>query len=248
MEEKIDTTTVPYRIEGMLTIQEGLNSKSFSTTWLEKGATEEFDYAMAAGDEAHEYARSIPFEWWKKNAPDRQNQVTEIVDAWHFVMSQLIIDHSGNVGQAYTEARESYYAWDQHVGLVSPKKATKLFVAAMYLHGSQFPAPCSYMHAFWAWCAAAEVGFDLLYARYIAKATLNKFRVENGYKVGKYDKIWSIEDDREEDNFFLARWVDQELSIGRVPNAEEVADFLNEAYALHKANTVPAGEVSGSGI
>lgn len=218
------------RVKEMFQIQNTLNGNSYSTVWLKKGATEEFDYAMAAGDEAHEYARSLPFEWWKKNAPDRQNQVTEIVDAWHFVMSQLIIDHGGNTEQAATEASESFHSWD--IDPMTEKKATKLFVACMYLHNSGFTSPETYADAFWAWCHAADVGFDLLYGRYIAKATLNKFRVDNGYREGKYSKIWHIEDETGEDNFFLSRYVDQELSIGTVPTAEQVKAFLETAYGM----------------
>jgi hypothetical protein len=241
MEESKGVRTPNYCIEEMLKIQNELNIKSYNVAWLEKGGTEEFDYSMAAGDEAHEYARSLPFEWWKKNAPDRQNQVTEIVDAWHFVMSQLIIDNMGNIGRAYATARDSYLSWRGVITEpLTEKKATKLFVAAIYLRGSQFASPCDYMSAFWSWCDAANVDLDLLYARYIAKATLNKFRVENGYKEGKYTKSWCIGDERGEDNYFLSKWVDHRISIGHTPTADDVSLWLPEMYAQVLRATAPA--------
>ncbi len=220
-------------IQEMFSIQNALNTKSYDKAWIEKGATEEFDYAMAAGDEAHEFARSLPFQWWTKDKADRPNQVTEIVDAWHFVMSQMIIDFSGDFEEAADIATIHYEASHGVTLCSSVQRQTKLFVAMLYMHNGPFhlSTPEHYVISFFKLCRAAEVPVGLLYARYIAKATLNKFRVANGYKQGTYSKIWEIGGEKGEDNFFLARWVDEKISTGHTPTENDVNIFLQGTYA-----------------
>lgn len=224
-------------ISEMFTIQNGLNTKTYDSAWIEKGRTEEFDYAMAAGDEAHEFARSLPFQWWTGDSPDRQNQVTEIVDAWHFVMSQYIIDFNGNVGIAAQDAFRMYEMAAPAQLQNTVKKQTKSFVAAMYVHNNWNFDPKNrpnFVRMFFLWCRKADVSLELLYARYLAKATLNKFRVENGYKQKLYDKIWEIGNEKGEDNFFLARWVDSKIAQGHTPTENDIALWLQETYCMHK--------------
>lgn len=219
----------------MFTIQNSLNTKSYDTAWIEKGKTEEFDYAMAAGDETHEFLRSIPFEWWKKTAADRQNQVTELVDAWHFIMSQMIIDADGDVDAAIKEAEVSFgHVMTLDMPSITVKKQAKRFVAAMYLNNSDVVSGLEYSDEFFKLCRVAEVPINLLYARYLAKATLNKFRVANGYKTGQYLKMWNLDSGPQEDNFYLSRWVDQRLLQGHTADEYDVSLFLTAIYDMAK--------------
>lgn len=218
-------------IDAMFRIQNALNTKSYNTDWIAKGKTEEFDYAMAAGDEAHEFARSLPFQWWTKDKADRQNQVTELVDAWHFVMSQMIIDEDGRVEDAAWTGLGAFKTAQMLGTEPTAQKQMKLFVAALYTHNTP-EARFSYSVAFFLLCKKADVSLNLLYARYIAKSTLNKFRVANGYKAGTYKKIWEVDGEKGEDNYFLSQFVDAELAAGRgIPGEEEVNQFLTVKYA-----------------
>lgn len=224
-------------IAKMFGVQYALNTKSYDSAWIERGRSEEFDYLMAAGDEAHEFLRSLPFQWWTKDKADRQNQVTEVVDAWHFVMSQFIIDKmtidtGAAVTRASEEAYESYERISYYGGLAQTvKRQAKVFVAACYAHnsGHRFDGP-SYIDAFFQLCAISNISVDLLYARYVAKATLNKFRVANGYKQGTYQKIWQLGDERGEDNYFLSKWVDGRILDGVTPSEDEVTNYLMLTY------------------
>ncbi len=229
-------------IGAMFTIQNALNTKSYDKAWIEKGKTEEFDYAMAAGDEAHEFLRSLPFQWWTKDKADRQNQVTEIVDAWHFVMSQYIIDHNGNVDAAVAGAVDIHEKAKLFLQLEETvKKQAKLFVAALYVHNTRHGemAP-GYVGYFFKLCEKAEISLDLLYARYLGKATLNKFRVANGYKQGTYKKIWELGGIKAEDNYFLSSYVDTVLAAGGEFSEENVQGYLEQAYSSMTAQTATA--------
>jgi hypothetical protein len=91
-------------------------------------------------------------------------------------------------------------------------------------------------------CLADSMGvsFDHLYARYMGKATLNAFRVENGYseKPRRYKKMWAFEagEDPQEDNYFLAQYIDSAPSVlnGRYPTQAEVREWLSTTYAQVK--------------
>jgi len=229
------------KIHTMMHIQNRLNTNSYDSAWIERGRTEEFDYAMAAGDEAHEFARSLPFQWWRNDKPDFQNQVTELVDAWHFVMSQLIIDMNGNVGLAILEAFRMYE--DAQITRSEPtiQKQTKLFVAALYSHNTRFQIECSYVKAFFLLCAKASVSIHLLSARYLGKSVLNRFRVENGYKEGTYHKIWTLGSEKGEDNYFLSQWIDGRLANGEpAPDEVVIHEFLTKTYSEFLESTSPA--------
>jgi len=219
-------------VKKMFNIQYQLNTNTYDSAWIEKGRSEEFDYLMAAVDEVHEFLRSIPFQWWTKDKPDRQNQVTELVDAWHFLMSQCIIDNmtidpAAAVERAVTSTYNAYFYTTAYGELreQTVKRQAKALVVECYLHRQ-------YIQEFFKLCAMANVSLQLLYARYVAKATLNKFRVENGYKKGTYLKIWQIGSDKGEDNYFLSRWVDAGLAAGHpVPTEEDVNHFLFRVYS-----------------
>lgn len=225
----------------MFTIQNGLNTKSYDAAWLEKGRTEEFDYKMAAGDEIHEFLRSLPFQWWIGAAPDRANQITELVDAWHFIMSQALIDWDGKIEPVCRAAERAYNYAKSYSLEETVKKQAKLLVAALYLEGTGHDSGnLDYLPQFFALCRKAEVSLELLYARYLAKSTLNKFRVDNGYKRKEYLKHWTVNGEQGEDNYFLARWVDSRLEDPALPllTSDEVTNFLTQMYAIAKVESV----------
>lgn len=225
---------VEQQIREMFEIQNELNTKSYSTAWLEKGESGEFDYRIAAGQEIGEFLESLPVAWWSKQTADRQNGVTELVDAWHFIMSQAIIDSSGNVESAVMYAMDGHTSSDDleyfTPNALNVKIKAKSFVVSIYIDES----PEYYIEKFFNLCAAFEVSLDLLYARYLGKATLNKFRVENGYKKGEYAKLWrfSAEDTiLYEDNYYLSTWVDDQIACGVVPSQDGVYAWLTDTYA-----------------
>jgi hypothetical protein len=238
---------VEQQIREMFEIQNGLNTKSYSTTWLEKGQSGEYDYRIAGGQEIGEFLESLPVAWWSKQTADRQNCITELVDAWHFIMSQAIIDHSGVVDRAVNEAINDYADAAMYVTNRGTDLEVKAYARSLLanLYGDGL-----YVESFFKLCTVYGVSLDLLYARYLGKATLNKFRVENGYKVGQYAKLWDFRapcgpDEAyadggplSEDNFYLSNWVNEQVDSGVVPTQDAVYSWLTETYA--KVTNKPA--------
>jgi hypothetical protein len=231
----------------MIKIQEGLNTKSYSTEWLEKGATQEFDYEIAAAQEVGEFLDSLPFAWWSSPTPDPVNCVTELVDAWHFIMSQVIIDNQGSLEKSlefvYHEYQHSFRlktamnATGITPGVAKVKKDAKWLVAMLYVNSD---AQCpeygrKYVRAFFDLCTSFGLSLDHLYARYVAKATLNKFRMENGYssKPRTYHKMWNLGNGMHEDNFYVATFVDESVSAGKDINASLVEEHIKSSYTKH---------------
>jgi len=241
----------------MYTIQNGLNSKSYDTAWIENGKSLKFDYSLAAGQEISEMFNSLPFDWWTGSQEDRRNNITEFVDAWHFIMSQGIIDTDGDVERAIAIACYEYEAFLLEGGVEVSKASTimhaKRLVNFLYSHtdpeftaatevieqeggDAQMIVAPSYIRQFFKACAAYNVPLDLLFARYIAKATLNAFRVANGYKVKQYAKLWDFGGDRapgtklQEDNFYLSSWIDKAFERGELIDQEAVNLWLRDTY------------------
>jgi hypothetical protein len=70
----------------------------------------------------------------------------------------------------------------------------------------------------------------MLHARYIAKATLNRFRVDNGYKNGEYAKSWKIDGQTEQDNYWLSTWVTEQLENGIQLDQDMIYNWLKKTY------------------
>jgi dUTPase len=222
----------------MFDIQNELNTKSYSDKWLAKGKSQEFDYEVAAAQEIGEFLNSVPYSWWTKAAPDRQNCVTELVDAWHFIMSQAILDHD-DVKLAAAHAVSSYGSSHHSTLQATPIIAAKELVYSLYANQLKFQLAgetiygdrsVDYLTAFFRLCRSYEVSMSLLYTRYVGKAELNKFRVENGYKVGQYKKIWYVDGKEGEDNFFLSTMIDHRIATGQEVDVKVVREFLENTY------------------
>jgi dimeric dUTPase (all-alpha-NTP-PPase superfamily) len=245
--QEMPDTKVARMILEMFQIQDQLNTNSYAKEWLEKGASEEFDYSLAAGQELGEFFNSLPYSWWSKAEPDRKNCVTEIIDAWHFIMSQLIIDYRGDVAYSAFFANQRYEKFAASMDSKieqsnnSSRVIAKRLTATLYLRDAAVASSMEhYIYVFWGLCHAYSLPIEHLYARYVGKAVLNRFRVDNGYKRKEYDKIWTLyqgEDKKvEEDNYFLSDYIDAAVANGLQIDQDSVYEWLTKTYAQHKGN------------
>lgn len=215
----------------MLENQAALNSAAYSETWLEKGASGEWNYSLAASQEIAEFINSYWLPWWSKAERDMANCRIELVDALHFMMSDLLIEMDGDIEKAvdvmftdYEESVELVYA-----GVLEfdePTTDTTL-VCAQSLQGALNAFPMSAMISFFVLCGTIKFSVNQLYALYMGKSELNKFRQDHGYKQGKYKKLW---DGKHEDNHFLSIWIaEQEVT----PTPSMIRAFLETEYAKY---------------
>jgi hypothetical protein len=86
--------------------------------------------------------------------------------------------------------------------------------------------------AFFLLCQVCDVDYRMLYSIYVAKAELNIFRQDHGYKEGTYIKTWQKRSDTGivlssgEDNHYLMEW----LMLKLQSKEKEVTDIQIRAF------------------
>jgi hypothetical protein len=127
------------------------------------------------------------WKWWKKQQPDVEQVKLELIDIWHFGLSDLLMQHESVdvlVSTLEDALRETYAVQEFRTALESFVQITlnqRAFDLAAFAH----------------LMAAAELDFDSLYCGYVGKNVLNFFRQDHGYKDGTYIKNWSGREDNE---------------------------------------------------
>ncbi len=200
------------RLDAMAELQEQHN-RLVHPAW----ATQGYAFYRAVWVECAELLDHFGWKWWKRQATDREQVKLEIVDIWHFGLSELIRD--GAVDEALAVRLRD--------ALAAPARGdfreTVETLAEACLAGRRFD-----LDAFTAMMRALPLGFDELYRLYIGKNVLNSFRQGNGYKTGAYRKTWA----GREDNEHLV-----EIAAGLDAEAESFADDLRAALAERYAAT-----------
>lgn len=215
----------------MMERQASLNSTAYSTQWLEKGASGEWDYRLAASMEIAEFLKSVWQPWWSKSELDLANARIEIVDALHFMLSQQLIVFGGDVGHAmhylafhYMSAMEDCAVWKATGQKLDPIAIAKDLQAVLNSYESNEEEDDIGFQSLFQLCESIGFSFDQLKSLYLSKSVLNQFRRDNGYKEGKYSKLW---DGEREDNYFMSKWVGEQATP---PTEAEVYDWLVIAY------------------
>lgn len=166
----------------MLEMQDAINSR-VHPQWRSQG----FEWYRAIWVEAAELLDHYGWKWWKQQSPDIEQVKLELVDIWHFGLSQLLVSDADqrrlvlHVLDGFSQAppgsefRADLENFVAHT-LVRQGFDVKKFVTLLNLVG---------------------LGFDELYLRYVSKNVLNFFRQDNGYQEGTYIKIWDGREDNE---------------------------------------------------
>ena len=156
-------------------------------SWRSQG----YPYYRAVWMECAELLDHYGWKWWKDSPRDLDQVKIEIVDIWHFGLSEII--------------RSDEYRYDV---------IAKMFISGLEEEGSMtFPEAVEEMASvtlrnkrFLIWnliymMRSLPMTFSELHHLYIGKNVLNDFRQNHGYKDGSYRKSWH---DGREDNEHLA--------------------------------------------
>lgn len=167
----------------MLDLQDAMNSK-VTADWRSQG----YAWYRAIWVECAELMDHYGWKWWKHQTPDMEQVILELVDIWHFGLSDLLqkstqVDAlAGTLSEALQEEPKDIQPFrnelENFVELVLTKRSFDV------------PAFCRVM-------AAAGLSFEQLYCQYMGKNVLNFFRQDNGYKEGHYKKHWQGKEDNE---------------------------------------------------
>lgn len=199
------------QLKTMLGMQDSMNKK-VHIHWREQG----FEWYRAIWIECGELMDHIGYKWWKKQDTDWPQVQLEIIDIWHFGLSD-ILTQVDTLEQAVSHV---FTALENNpVGECTLHEATEK-VALSSLASKHFS-----IADFMSLMTAANMDFDQLYTAYVGKNVLNFFRQDNGYKEGTYRKLW----DGREDNEHLHEIV-AELDSNSERFGEELYNALSSRY------------------
>lgn len=166
----------------MLQMQNAMNQK-VHPEW----ATQRFEWYRAIWIECAELMDHYGWKWWKRQAPERDQVVLELIDIWHFGLSDLL--QSGATPEQLADDILS------EMDFSTPQKPFLSLVedfACEVLANRRFS-----IALFTPMLTSAEVDFEHLYRSYVGKNVLNFFRQDHGYQEGNYRKQWQGREDNE---------------------------------------------------
>jgi dimeric dUTPase (all-alpha-NTP-PPase superfamily) len=171
--------------------------------------------------EAAEAIDSFNWKHWKdlEAKPDLENAKVELVDIWHFLMSEAI--HFGDAGFAeiYNDMKPERDT--------DPEKLVEILEKIIAISASanvdQSQNSLYQLFAlFFQAIAHMEMDVPELYKRYLVKNQLNTFRQDHGYKDGSYVKMWG----EVEDNVIAFKIMDENPDL----TPEQLYEKLESAY------------------
>jgi hypothetical protein len=180
----------------MVSLQAGMNAK-VDENWL----VARYPYLRAVVIEGAEAIEHHGWKWWKHQELDLPQLQMELIDIWHFMLSELILNEQGDFERS-TEVLLTKLSTD--LGSTSINFDTREYsladldlVAKIELLIGTSVARRVELGLFAAIMVDCELSWDDLYCQYVGKNVLNFFRQDNGYKQGTYQKVWNGQEDNE---------------------------------------------------
>lgn len=156
--------------------------------WRSQG----YEYYRAMWVECAEMLDHYGWKWWKKQDADLDQVRLELVDIWHFALSELL--RKGDVADEVADVLASVTALASVTG---EDQAEAFRMAIEELASSCLRTRSFELQPFIDAMAALPMTLDELFALYIGKNVLNRFRQNHGYKTGEYRKLWGGREDNE---------------------------------------------------
>jgi dimeric dUTPase (all-alpha-NTP-PPase superfamily) len=190
----------------MLQLQQSLNDTTNGKNW-EEGVTQngkQIDWRRCIYLEGAELIDSYPWKHWKNidASPDYENIKIEIVDIWHFVMSEALRVYKVNERGSIHELTTTISTMLHFRSFADESKRSDLdyYAQIAVVEDMLRIAFCdkdinSLIASFFIVSSRLNLKLPELYKLYIGKNILNKFRQEHGYKDGSYIKVWSGKED-----------------------------------------------------
>lgn len=198
------TLSLP-QAQSMLELQNKMNL-TVNPDWLQAG----YPFLRAVVVEGGEAIEHHGWKWWKAQTPDMDQLKLELVDIWHFILSDFIVKARGNLSFAASAVAN---ASRSHPGVAG----SVVFDGVNYrLADLDLLGKCEMIIGlavarrvsvplFESVMADCGLAWSDLYRQYVSKNVLNIFRQEHGYKEGHYIKHWG---DGREDNQHLVEVMD----------------------------------------
>ncbi len=200
-------------VQTMARMQDAHN-RQVHPRWRAEG----YPYYRAVWVECAELLDHFGWKWWKHQQPDADQVKLEVVDIWHFGLSDLM--RAEALTPAVAERLAAVPAGTRGdgegfrlavEGLAQQTLSDRLFAMAPFVGVLE----------------ALPMDLDELFRLYVGKNVLNHFRQDHGYKSGEYRKTWQ----GREDNAHLVELLETlESPPDQVP--ERLYDALRDRYLL----------------
>lgn len=173
-----------------------------------------YPYYRAVWVECAELLDHFGWKWWKHQQPDADQVKLEVVDIWHFGLSDLM------------RARTLESEVARRLMSVSGSADGEAFRLAVEDLAQQTLSDRSFaLGPFVAVLETLPMDLAELFRLYVGKNVLNHFRQDHGYKSGDYRKVWQ----GREDNAHLVEILDDlECAPEDVP--EQLYEVLTQRY------------------
>ncbi len=207
----------------MLSLQAAMNAK-VDPNWV----SARYPYMRAVVIEAAEAIEHHGWKWWKKQDKDLAQLQMELIDIWHFLLSEILLNEQGSETAAQPKLTAQLSAIDLSGIIEFDGKQYELssldLLNQLELLIALSAARKIELSVFAAIMENCELDWTELYCQYVGKNVLNFFRQDHGYQEGTYQKMWN----GREDNEYLVD-VMSELD----PNDLEYKDKLYGALRAH---------------
>ncbi len=180
----------------MLSLQASMNSK-VDPDWI----IARYPYLRAVAIEGAEAIEHHGWKWWKKQDKDLPQLQMELIDIWHFLLSELLLRSAGEDDDALqglladlqtAENTPSIEFDGQHYHLADIDLLHKLELLIALSATRRIE-----LAVFAAIIADCQMDWTELFRQYVGKNVLNMFRQDRGYKAGTYQKVWHGREDNE---------------------------------------------------
>lgn len=148
--------------------------------------TQGYEYYRAIWVECAELLDHFGWKWWKHQVPELDQVKLEIVDIFHFGLSELLRSQTLD-NQAATVL----------VGIEPAADADGFRRAVETLAGETLISRSFPLSAFADVMRTLPMSYQELFDLYVGKNVLNNFRQDHGYRSGEYAKLWSGREDNE---------------------------------------------------
>ncbi len=208
----------------MLSLQASMNAK-VDPNWVES----RYPYLRAVVVEGAEAIEHHGWKWWKKQEKDLPQLQMELIDIWHFIMSEILLRNSAEhessldvlMEMLSTANAQNLIDFDDQQYLIAELDLITKFELLIALSVSKRIE----LALFSSIMNDCELNWASLYCQYVGKNVLNMFRQDKGYKEGTYQKIWN----GREDNEYLVEIIDS-LDSSRLEFKDEVYAALEASY------------------
>ena len=160
-----------------------------------------YPYLRAVVIEAAEAIEHHGWKWWKQQHRDLGQLQMELVDIWHFLLSEILLRNDGDEEKSrkYLETNyERQIAKDtlSFDGQEYTLDNLDLLELLQTLIGTSAAGRIE-LGLFAAIMRGSSLDWSELYKQYVSKNVLNFFRQDHGYQEGTYRKIWNGREDNE---------------------------------------------------